>query len=371
MRDEKEKPSFAESLAGETKKGLDDAAALPERLSRYAGAHHRALDMADYIKNMAMNQMKNVATFPMKNVSTFLSAQLKSCGSYLAFRDYFRVGKVRLSSMRSCKKHLLCPLCAMRRGAKMLKAYLDRLEVIRQEHPTIKAFLVTITVKDGEDLLERFNHLQSSLQTYNDQRRNAIKGLRSLVEYNKALGAVGSYEFKRGSGSGLWHPHYHAVWLCYETPDQEQLAREWHEITGDSFIVNVTPFHDQEDVVSGFLEVFKYAVKFSDLPLDQNWEGYEALQGKRLVNSFGLFRGVQVPENNEDDLLDDEPYVEMFFRFVKGAGYSLAKVSQVKEPVQRLADAAPRSNLVNLVGHLAEKYPTRADTKYERLLLER
>jgi hypothetical protein len=224
----------------------------------------------------------------------------------------------------------------MRRGAKMLKAYLERLEVIRKENPGLNAYLVTFTVKNGEDLLERFNHLQSSMQTYTEQRRNAKKGRRDLVEFNKALGAVGSYEFKIGSGSGLWHPHFHAVWLCEEKPDQDQLRREWQGITGDSHIVDVTAFHNQDDVVGGFLEVFKYALKFSDMPLDQNWHGYQTLKGKRLVTSFGVFRGVDVPENNEDDLLNDEPYVELFYRFIRGTGYSLEKISGVNQPLEKV-----------------------------------
>jgi hypothetical protein len=326
MRDDKENPSFVATLAGETKEGFDDTAALPDRLSRYAGAHRRALDMADYIKTLGSD----------KNNLQLVSL-LKGCGSYLLFRDYFRVGKILLASMHTCKKHMLCPLCAMRRGAKMLKAYLDRLEVIKASNPGLKAYLVTLTVKDGEDLLERFNHLHSSVRSLNDQRRNASKGLRDRIEFNKALGAVGSYEFKKGSGSGLWHPHFHAVWLCYDKPDQDQLSREWHDVTGDSFIVNVTPFHDQNDVVGGFLEVFKYALKFSDMPLDQNWQGFQALSGKRLVTSFGLFRGVVVPESMTDDLLDDEPFVELFYSFINGAGYSLLKASQpmIKPPSVR------------------------------------
>ena len=328
MRDEQKNPSFVGSLAGETKEGFDDTAALPERLSRYAGAHRRALDMADYIKSLGSDK-NNLA----------LVSLLKCCGSYLLFRDYFNIGKILLSAMHTCKKHMLCPLCAMRRGAKMLKAYLDRLEVIKASNPGLKAFLVTLTVKDGDDLLERFNHLHSSVQTLNDRRRNAlrVRNPGTPVEFNKALGAVGSYEFKKGSGSGLWHPHFHAVWLCHDDPDQDQLSREWREITGDSFIVNVTPFHDQNDVVGGFLEVFKYALKFSDMPLDQNWHGFQTLSGKRLVTSFGLFRGVVVPESMTDDLLDDEPYVELFYRYINGTGYNLVKASQpmIKPPPAR------------------------------------
>ena len=51
--------------------------------------------------------------------------------------------------------------------------------------------------------------------------------------------------------------------LAETEPDAERLAREWHQITGDSFIVDVRPI-SQDDPVSGFIEVFKYAVKFSD-----------------------------------------------------------------------------------------------------------
>lgn len=355
MGDEMKQPPLTDSLAGEVRGGSDDAAALPVRLSRYAQAHHRALDMAKYIKQSVLVKESSVS-----RVHGHLPQELKACGSYLLFRDYFRVGKVRLSAMRSCRKHLLCPLCAARRGAKMLQAYLRRLAVVqadRGESP-LSAYLVTFTVKNGDDLLERFNHLKDSIKEYQTRRRNASKGLRSLVEMNKAVGGVGSYEFKRGKNSGQWHPHYHAVWLCDTPPDQDQISREWFEITGDSHVVNVTPFYDQNDVVSGFLEVFKYALKFSDMPLEQNWEGYLALSGRRLVNSFGVLWGVKVPDEMTDELLDDEPYVELFFKFKKYVGYEFKRSSGVIEPVERLFDGAPRSNVANMHAHLSRKYPT-------------
>ena len=39
--------------------------------------------------------------------------------------------KVKLHAAQFCKAHLLCPLCAIRRGAKALAAYLERWEAIR------------------------------------------------------------------------------------------------------------------------------------------------------------------------------------------------------------------------------------------------
>lgn len=291
----------------------------PERLEKYARAHRRSVAMSTWIS-------ENTTTKDDKH----LANMLKDCGDYLIFRNYYTKGEIRLHGMSSCKKHILCPLCAIRRGAKSVKAYLDRLEVIKQAHGQIKAYLVTFTIKNGEDLKERFHHLQSSMKRYNLKRSNHNANSKNKpVEGNKALGAVWSYEFKRGTGSDLWHPHAHAIWLCYEEPNEKILSAEWKEITGDSHVVNVTPFHDQSNVVNGFLEVFKYAVKFSTMPLEQNWEGYQVLNGRRLVASFGLFRGVEIPESLTDEPLDSLPFIEIFYRYL-GGRYQVEKYKNVE-----------------------------------------
>ncbi len=312
---EKENPLGLDALAGESHKGADDAAALPVRLGRYSRAHHRAIDMASFARSAG-------------DVKT--AAKLDRCGHYLVFRDYFTVGKVRLHAADFCGKHLLCPLCAIRRGAKLVKSYLERLQVVSQAKPELRPYLVTLTVKNGCDLGERFRHLHHSMGKMTQARRSYLRGKGPHVEMAKAVGGVASYEFKRGTRSGLWHPHSHAVWLCYEAPDSEKLSSEWHSVTGDSYIVDVRPI-EQADPVSGFLEVFKYAVKFSDLPLGDNWEGWKTLAGRRLVFSFGDLFGVKVPDELTDECLDDLPYVEMLYRFFKGAGYSLVKTSDVQE----------------------------------------
>ena len=337
MDNPKENPQYADLLVGDAKLGADDAAVLPGRLDRYSKAHHRALAMSDYAMKMAGASLSKDRQQTIVKTAT----RLRTCGNYLLFRDYYTVGKVRLHAATFCKKHLLCPLCAIRRGAKMVKAYMEKLAVIKAENPELKAYLVTLTVKDGPDLHERFRHLYRSVQRLHKTRTG--KGQHS--EACKADAAVWSYEFKRGKNSGDWHPHVHAVWLCKEAPDPKQLSAEWKKITKDSFIVDVTPFHDQNDVITGFLEVFKYAVKFSDLPLADNWEGYKTLSGKRLIASFGLFRGVEIPENLLDEPLDDLPYVEMLYRFVFGAGYSHAQKTELpcEKPLKR-----PRSAQVAL-----------------------
>lgn len=249
--------------------------------------------------------------------------RLNYCGDYLGFRHYFEVDEVRLHAARFCQIHLLCPLCAIRRGAKALQAYLTRYEAITAEKPALRPFLVTLTVKDGPDLAERFGHLRRGLQRLNKRRTRRGRG---ASVWEQIAGAVWSYEVKRGSGSGLWHPHLHAVVLAELEPDQVQLAAEWREITGDSFVVDVRPM--AEDVASGFCEVFKYAVKFSDMEPGDTVQAWRELRRTRLMDSCGVFRGVDVPESLLDDPLDG-PFVEYFYRYMRGAsrsqqgGYSL------------------------------------------------
>jgi hypothetical protein len=309
---------------------------LQHRLQRYGAGKTRALDMADYITQNTKSKWDD----RNRNTETGkLAAKLSNCADFLIFKRYLTVDEVRLHAANFCKKHLLCPFCAMRRGTKYLQAYKQRLDVVFQENPKLRAFMVTLTVKDGESLSERFAHLRAALKKYRDQRRNALKGQR-FVEYAKAFGGVHSIEIKRGKNSGLWHPHVHMIWLCEEPPSASQLSREWLEITGDSYIVDVREFYG-ESVVDGFLEVFKYALKFSDMELGDNWDAYQLLKEKRLVDNFGLLRGVKVPEELTDDDIDED-FVYMLYYFARSSGYTfMGLVGQDEE--SEIADFLKKS----------------------------
>lgn len=298
------------TLAGESG-GIER---LPGRLERYAHLHTRALQMSEYIRSLTRSKENQ-----------HISIRLFKCGHYLHFRDYYTVDQLRLIRADFCKQHLICPLCALRRGAKFVEKYMERVFLVGQENPGLMPYLVTLTVKDGPDLDERFNHLHASYKTMRTEMKDASMGRRIKIEMNKAQGGVASYEFKRGSGSSMWHPHIHAVWLCTSAPDPEKLAREWREITGDSFIVDVTPFHD--DPVSGFMEVFRYALKFSDMEISDNWTAAQVLKSRRLVAAFGCLFGVKVPDKLEDEPLDGLPYVDRLYMYHLGhKGYDFIPV---------------------------------------------
>ena len=95
-------------------------------------------------------------------------------------------------------------------------------------------------------------------------------------------------------------------------------------------------------------EVCKYALKFGDLSVENTWEAFKVLKGKRLTGSFGLLWGVKIPENLADEMPDDQdlPYLEMLYKFVygKNSHYDLA-MTRIVEPqakIERMSEERER-----------------------------
>ena len=329
---EKEKPLSNDALVGEFEKG-SGIFHLPSRVERYATAKTRQLEILKQVTSFVQHEP---LAAKLNNLSN-LQHRIADCGNYLVFNHYHTVDEVRLSQASFCKTHLLCPLCAIRRGAKQVKAYLDKLDVIRTQNPELKPYMLTLTVKNGHDLEERFEHLTKSVKKLLERRRDAIKGKWSS-ELEKCRGGVFSYELTYSEHG--WHPHVHMVVLQDENdsidfdpykPKESGLSKEWLTITRDSFIVDIRPITG--DPVDGFIEVFKYALKFSDLTPHQNLNAYLTLKGRRLTGSFGAFWGVKVPDEMTDELLDDLPYVRLFYRYL-GSRYQLEAYGQSQESLK-------------------------------------
>ena len=128
-------------LGGRGSRGFDEIGRLLSRLDRYAVARGRALENLAHLRELQTAEDL-----------TRLCASIQECGEYLAFRNFYTKDQVILSAANFCKAHLLCPLCAIRRGAKSLRAYLDRYTAIMNEHPALRLFLVTVTVKTVQTL---------------------------------------------------------------------------------------------------------------------------------------------------------------------------------------------------------------------------
>lgn len=304
---------------------------LEYRLARYAKAKARSESVQGYIISLIYaypqegNSHYNKAEF---NGLKKLRDQLKECGSFLMFRHYHTVGLHKLVGGCTCKKHLLCMLCAVRRASKQLSGYLKKVDQVMKDNPGRKLILITLTVKNGDDLRERFQHLTKSLKVLTDRRRFILAGKKPIhTVFTGISGAVWTFE-TTNNGKG-WHPHCHMLALVDQELNvdqfQESLTKEWTEISGDSYIVDArTVLIDNDNRIGAFCEVFKYALKTNDMSLENQYKAYRSLSGKRLIASLGSLYGVKISDDLNDDIeeeLELLPYVDILFRYSKFFGY--------------------------------------------------
>ena len=294
---------------------------------RFTPMKRRARAMSYFIEQRAENLTGIEAERALKKAN-----HIKSCRNHLLFRDYYEAGVISLAHMKSCKAHNLCPMCAVARANGYVTTYRDKInELVRrynQRGETLRFYFVTLTVLHGCDLEQTYNHFSRSVTKLVDLRRDAQKAKRGSSRHNYALNSVMadvvagafSIEVKRGSGSGLWHPHTHGVVASTSEIDPRALSAEWKSITGDSYIVDVKEI--ASDDVKSLCEVFKYALKFSELSLEDNYTAAMFLHGRKLLRSFGEFRGLTPdPDADIDDttVLDGEVYRELLYSYKQGA----------------------------------------------------
>lgn len=328
MTPEKEKPLCDEALAADiNNKGLDSRN-VGDRIAQFTKAKHQQDAIINHLKSISSGESKAPKHSIIDIKKT--TSQIGECFNKLLFHDYYTVGENRLVRATSCKKHLLCGPCAIRRASKSVVGYLDKFQEIMSKNDDLEPHMLTLTVKNGFDLVERFDHLQKAMKSILKSRRNYEKRGTGFNEFCKIKGAVYSFELTYSASHG-WHPHIHIIVLLKKgelidfnqrDPKNSKLSKDWKRITKDSFIVDCRAIYG--DHVQGFIEVFKYALKFSDLTPEQTLEAFSYLKGKRLQGSFGLFRGVVIDKELNEDPLEGLPYMELFYTYVS-SNYTLAR----------------------------------------------
>lgn len=125
---------------------------------------------------------------------------------------------------------------------------------------------------------------------------------RTRLWQTKVFAGICFTEVKLGAGSGLWHPHVHVIaqgkYILHRA-----LSDTWQAITGTSKIVHVAAIKGTAAVLS---YCTKYAAKAFDAQIARNphalCEMVQALRGRRLVTTFGRWRGTPLcrePETGE------------------------------------------------------------------------
>ena len=335
LKKDNKKAHISDSLATDEIQALQsaDADQHRNRISRFGLLKHRAKLQEQYL----WTQVDFTSDSPSDESIEALKAatKLKECGQFLQFRNYYTVDQIKLVKAHYCNKHLLCPICAGVRAARSMKRYLERIYELMDQKRGLKPVLITLTVKNGENLNERFEHLTSSFKTLLQRYRDFKKKGRGFNQFCKIDGAFYTTEYTYNEKTKQWHPHIHIFALLNEWIDQEELAETWHDITLDSYIVDIRRVKKtkEQGYAKGVAEVCKYALKFSDLSMENTFHAFLTLKGKRLTGSFGSMHGLKIEKAVPDEISkDDLPYMEMIYRFVFGerSYYNLEITKDVK-----------------------------------------
>lgn len=339
---------------------IDPVELHEKQLVRYAKGKARTAEICDYIKTVN-HESGNTVKWLEKEYEA-----LSNCGSWLLFRDYYTLpDKPKMIAGCTCKKHLLCGLCAIRRTGKCLAIYSAKIkEVVANSEVTLEQMMITFTVKNGTDLAERFEHLVTSMRALIQKRTNSLKkNPKTDTVLKHVSSAVYTYEVTYNEESGEFHPHIHMVALlpegsvkftettvkgkrCFVPWDfKNSLIEDWKRITGDSKIIDVRKIeeskldgqaHGDNSLTKAIIETFKYAVKVADHEMPIQIAIYEALKGRRLIGSFGSLRGVVIPSNLNDKPLSDSelPYIDLVYQY-SGSLYGYQEVARGKFDIER------------------------------------
>lgn len=354
----------------------------PSSLFREGLGHEQQLDLYASAKQ----RQEQVASWMLQYRPDLVKQadKLHSCASWLIFHDFFRLNRVLLRGGITCKQHLLCAPCALRRSASYTKAYYTVIKYLLLQSPDWVPVLITKTIRNSSSLPLIYDQFCCAHRDLIQRRRDASKPGRIVTPtvYAACHGGVGSYEYKRGRGSGLWHPHSHEIALLTRadwqwTPTDVQrrrkiggrsqyvtetvtkpldfeaaLSQEWSDLTGGSWVVDVRLVDShavdasaacEDHLYNAVAETMSYALKAQDLAPADQVEAYDVLKRRRLTYTYGCLRSVDLPSEAYDldeTIAKDEPWLEREYRWWSGR-YNLHQVRQqvdalISEPDKHL-----------------------------------
>lgn len=167
--------------------------------------------------------------------------KLKGCASIIELRDSFvQRGEtyeqvMKVAAANFCKQHVVCPVCADRMQSRRRARFNDpiRMQAEAVERGNRYAYMITYTVKDGESLSERMEHLKESKKAFRKMGQKRNNDRRSRGEAGKIKAAISTVEIKRGKNSNGWHVHSHDLvftdspidYQVYDSGEKKKLAQ--------------------------------------------------------------------------------------------------------------------------------------------------
>ena len=224
-----------------------------------------------------------------------LSSRLQNCRKYAWFVQHKVTKKLRVMSSR-CKLRW-CPICRDVSRMIVTKAVDEWLQI--QKYPK----MITLTLK----------HTDDPLQLQIKKLYDCFRKLRRRAYFQRLItGGVWFFQLKFNSTDETWHPHIHCLVAGKFLP-HARLKSLWHEITGDSYVVDIRPVRDLENAST---EVARYATSPADLAQVDTKRAIEihyATKHKRICGSWGSARKVTLKPTPQDDREEWTKVADFYF----------------------------------------------------------
>lgn len=249
---------------------------------------------------------------------------VKNCGSWLYFRNYYRKLEVKLHTANFCKKDKLCSACASRRAFKQIQKITQLLE----ENEALKKknwYYIVLPVKHNKD---------ESFSVVFERLRQALQNMRTRIKTNKRTkkksffnafdGMFYSYEVTKTVNG--WNCHVNLLGATSEniplsklgkSSINESLMNEWmHYTDNQSYIHNIAKVEmNHDNAIKNLFEVFKYILKFQDLSNEDLAQVYQETYRKRMLGAIGCFYNMKVEEVEFEDEVIDTEFIEMIYKY--------------------------------------------------------
>lgn len=170
--------------------------------------------------------------------------------------------------------------------------------------------MLVLTVRDGPDLKERIKFLEDSWRKLYHDDKNCRKKWKE-----EFAGGIRSLEIKIGKNSNLWHPHMHLILMKeHYNKDYPWIKESWKNITGGNGSVYIKEIKADNKMLKGIVECVKYVLKPEEGIFEDDkifLEVYEAIKGKRQINTWGMLR--RIKRKIEEDIENlEEKKLEAF-----------------------------------------------------------
>lgn len=219
---------------------------------------------------------------------------LDQCGTFVEFEG----NSIRRANF--CRERF-CPLCQHRRSLKMYAEILKKINSFEIQYSCIHCVL---TVPNCEH-----NQLLSVIQLL-------FSGSSKLFKSYSGWKGIGRFlEVTYNPDADTYHPHLHCIVLVQPSyfhsryyVSQDRLRKDWGKLVGvDNPQVHLSAKGEDKSLIA---EVAKYATKpfsatSSDLEFSRLLDLFEALKGKRLVQFYGVLRGLKIEDLEDAFVIED------------------------------------------------------------------